>query len=107
MKMELEKWNEARKKIETQLKELKRSIRRGGEREYIAFNAEKRAYEPKMMVFGPGQGTYKDYGRLQSLKQEATRLYAIRAFSRGRVHADCDLKGFDNALEEFALPVAA
>lgn len=86
MKIDLKKWNERRLKVEAEIKELDRSIRLGGGRMGLSWNKDTRKYEPKMIQYGPGQGTCGDWEKLHALQHEATSLYATRALLRNKLH---------------------
>lgn len=84
MKIDLKKWNQKRLETEKELRDLKTSIREGGERPSLAWTGTK--YEPKVIYFAPGMGQQRDYQRIEILKLTATQLYQLRAHLRNRQH---------------------
>lgn len=102
MKIDKMKWNAQRLDVETRIRDLKRSIRHGGAREDSVWNSEARKYEMKLVVFGPGLGTYRDHALLLNLKNQATVLYGIRAQFRGRKHTP-EFEVDEKQMQEYAL----
>lgn len=86
MKFNKTKWNQERLNLESQIKNLKSSIKTGGTREQTRMNWTTGKSETKLETFGPGLGTWQDYRKLAEMKSAATALYQARAEYRGRVH---------------------
>lgn len=86
MKINETKWNEKRLAVENEIRTLKDSIRNGGTRMDSRYNPATRKFEDTPITFGPGMGTYRDYAKLDQLKNEATILYKVRAQARGKQH---------------------
>ena len=114
MKLDRQKWNEARLKLEAEIKNTKHSIRR--EVKFVQVWGQVGVYEdgrfkgmPKY-DFVPTEQTYRggtseEYSLLYSAKEEVTLLYALRAALRNKVHC----KGVEQEdalklLAQFALP---
>ena len=83
MKLNVEKWNQDRIKAETEIKELKRKIRREP-KPVMEWSKEARNFVPTGATYcGP---TWEEHKRLVELKKWATSLYQVRAHARGRQH---------------------
>lgn len=123
MKINLEKWNTRRLAVEAEIRTLKTGIREGSDRPLDLWNPDTRKYEQKVAWVQPGFGTYKEYARLDLLKNEATCLYKVRAQYRGRQHQllavtysptgvkavealtkEGEREGIQGWMEEYALP---
>ena len=83
MKLDIEKWNKVRKEVEAEIKATKKVIR-----------------QPFHM------GTTEEYRSLESMKWNATTLYAVRAACRGKEHCPTWPKedAIDKILPQYALP---
>ena len=108
MKLDINKWNEVRKKVEAEIKAMKNTIRR----------VDKTVYDWKPKKDGSGGyekvptgatyrgGTYEEYSELGGMKWNATTLYAVRAAMRNKQHCpDWTIEdAIAKILPEYSLP---
>lgn len=86
MKLNKKKWNEDRRTLETQIKEMKVSIKEGTPRLGWGQNPETRTWEKIVIPQEPGVRTSEDDRTLNKLKHHVALLYKLRAHLHGRLH---------------------
>lgn len=130
MKLDKQKWNQDRLKVEADIKAQKKLIRKGGTVTGKTWDPQAKVYKEITYVRSPGLADSQDYENLFFLKQLATNLYKVRANYRGRQHqkaewiskyhgyndtrweklditSEQELQQIKNFMEEYSLPEKA